>query len=131
VSRRSAGAERAPEINARILVVEVDPQSDGVASELRDEGFDVAVSADGSSALERARAFTPDLIVLVTSLRGGTSGMEVCHALRGETAVPILMLSARDTEIDTVLGLERGADDYRTTAKPASKYASAAFAASR
>lgn len=101
-------------MNARILVVEVDPQSDGVASALREEGFEVAVSADGSSALERARAHTPDLIVLVMGIRGGSFGMEVCRALRGETAVPILMLSARDTEVDTVLGLERGADDYMT-----------------
>jgi two-component system, OmpR family, response regulator RegX3 len=100
-------------MNARILVVEVDPQTDGVASALRHEGFEVAVSADGSSALERARAHTPDLIVLVMG-RGGSSGMEVCRALRGESAVPILMLSARDTEVDTVLGLERGADDYMT-----------------
>jgi two-component system response regulator RegX3 len=100
-------------MNARILVVEVDPQTDGVVAALRHEGFEVAVSSDGSSALERARAHTPDLIVLVMGFRG-SSGMEACRALRGETAVPILMLSARDTEVDTVLGLERGADDYMT-----------------
>jgi two-component system, OmpR family, response regulator RegX3 len=101
-------------MNERILVVEDDPPTDGVAPALRDEGFQVAFSADGSSALARARAHAPDLIVLVTGLRDGRSGMELCHALRGETAAPILMLSARDTEVDTVLGLERGADDYMT-----------------
>ena len=102
-------------MNERILVLQDDPiGADGVALALRGEGFEVDVSADGSSALERARARTPDLIVLDIGLRNGISGMDVCHALRGESAVPILMLSARDTEVDTVLGLERGADDYMT-----------------
>jgi DNA-binding response OmpR family regulator len=102
-------------VNERILVVQEDPRTaDGVALALRDEGFEVESSADGSSALERARAHTPDLIVLDVGHRGGMSAMEVCHALRGESGVPILMLSARDTEVDTVLGLERGADDYMT-----------------
>jgi two-component system response regulator RegX3 len=99
----------------RILVVEDDPlTADGVAFALRQEGFEVDVTADGSSALQRARAGRPDLVVLDIGLPGGISGMDVCRELRGESAVPILMLSARATELDTVLGLERGADDYVT-----------------
>ena len=100
-------------MNERILVVEDDPlTADGVAFALRDEGFEVEVTADGFSALEWARAHTPHLVVLDIGLRNGISGMEVCRELRRESAAPILMLSSRDTEVDTVLGLEGGADDY-------------------
>ena len=100
-------------MNERILVVEDDPlTADGVAFALRDEGFEVEVTADGFSALEWARAHTPHLVVLGIGLRNGISGMEVCRELRRESAAPILMLSSRDTEVDTVLGLEGGADDY-------------------
>jgi two-component system response regulator RegX3 len=99
---------------ARILVVEdhvVTAQS--VAFALRNDGFEVDVTGDGVAALEAARAHTPDLVLLDVGLPG-LSGMEVCRALREESGVPILMLTARDTELDTVLALERGADDYVT-----------------
>jgi two-component system response regulator RegX3 len=102
-------------VSARILVVEDDPlTAEGLAFALREEGFEVDVTADGRAALERARRHAPDLIVLDVRLPGGLSGMDVCRELRSQSAVPILMVTARTTEIDTVLALERGADDYVT-----------------
>jgi two-component system, OmpR family, response regulator RegX3 len=102
-------------VEDRILIVEDDPlTADGVAVALREEGFNVDVTTDAASALERARVGCPDLVILDIGLQGGISGMDVCRELRGESAVPILMLSSRASEVDTVLGLERGADDYVT-----------------
>jgi two-component system response regulator RegX3 len=101
-------------MSERILVVEDDPlTADGVAFALRDEGFEVDLAADGADALARARARRPDLVVLDIGLPG-RSGTEICRELRSESSVPILLLTARDTELDRVLGLERGADDYVT-----------------
>ncbi len=76
-------------------------------------GFAVLTASDGPSALETARARHPDLIVLDLGLPG-LDGLEVTRALRRESAVPIVMLTARDDELDRVLGLELGADDYIT-----------------
>jgi two-component system response regulator RegX3 len=102
-------------VSERILVVEDDPlTADGVAFVLRDEGFEVDVAGDGAAALELARAEQPDLVVLDLGLPGGISGTEVCRELRRESGMPILMLTGRGTEVDVVLGLERGADDYVT-----------------
>ncbi len=78
---------------------------------LRKEGYDVLTASDGAQALAVARSGKPDLIVLDVMLPG-MSGVEVCRTLRGETTVPILMLTARSDEMDRVLGLEMGADDY-------------------
>ena len=80
---------------------------------LEREGFDVTPSTDGIEALERARRETFDVLVLDVMLPG-MSGMDVCRTVRGESDVPILMLTARDAEVDRVLGLELGADDYVT-----------------
>jgi DNA-binding response OmpR family regulator len=97
-----------------ILLVDDDPGVlDVVAFMLRREGFEVDEERDGSDALERAREKAYDIVVLDVMLPG-MSGTDVCRALRAESDVPIVMLTARDAEIDRVLGLELGADDYVT-----------------
>ncbi len=99
---------------ARILVVD-DEQTvrEMVGINLRADGYDVVFAADGNEALSVARSASPDLIVLDVMLPG-RDGLEVCRTLRSESNVPILLLSARAEEIDRVLGLEFGADDYLT-----------------
>ena len=97
-----------------ILLVDDDAGvRDVVAFTLRREGFDVDEERDGPSALESGRTGRYSLVVLDVMLPG-LSGVEVCRALRAESDVPILMLTARDAESDRVLGLELGADDYVT-----------------
>jgi DNA-binding response OmpR family regulator len=101
-------------VSSSILLVDDDPGVlDVVAFMLRREGFDVDEERDGTSALERARQNGYDIVILDVMLPG-MSGTDVCRALRAESDVPILMLTARDAEIDRVLGLELGADDYVT-----------------
>jgi two-component system response regulator RegX3 len=103
-------------VNARpsILVVDDDPGVlDVVAFTLRREGFDVVEERDGPAALEAARSRHYDIVILDVMLPQ-LSGVDVCRALRAESDVPILMLTARDAEADRVLGLELGADDYVT-----------------
>ena len=98
----------------RILVVDDEPAiADAIAYTLESEGFDVDVRADGDSALDAARAAAYD-VVLLDVIMPGLSGFEVCRRLRAESDVPIVMLTARDAEVDRVLGLEIGADDYVT-----------------
>jgi DNA-binding response OmpR family regulator len=80
---------------------------------LRREGYKVFVAADGNEAINLAYSERPDLIILDIMLPG-MNGFEVCRAIRKELTTPILMLSAREEEIDKVLGLELGADDYLT-----------------
>jgi DNA-binding response OmpR family regulator len=80
---------------------------------LREEGFDVRVSADGEQAVDMARAFQPDLVVLDLSLPG-LDGVEVCQRLRTFSDAYVLMLTAKCQEIDKVVGLSVGADDYVT-----------------
>ena len=97
-----------------ILLVDDDAGvRDVVAFTLRREGFDVDEERDGPAALESGRSGRYSLVVLDVMLPG-LSGVEVCRALRAESDVPILMLTARDAESDRVLGLELGADDYVT-----------------
>jgi DNA-binding response OmpR family regulator len=97
-----------------ILVVEDDTAlRETLTYNLKNHGFGVEVAADGFSALATARQVLPDLILLDLMLPG-LDGIEVCRALRREMTVPILMLTARDDEIDRVIGLEIGADDYIT-----------------
>jgi two-component system, OmpR family, response regulator RegX3 len=97
-----------------ILVVD-DEQSyrDALAVSLRREGFLVQVAADGLEAIERFDAHKPALVLLDVMLPR-MSGIDVCRELRAKSRVPIIMLTARDAEIDTVVGLEVGADDYVT-----------------
>jgi two-component system response regulator RegX3 len=98
----------------RILIVEDEPAiADAVGYALEAEGFEVELADDGNVALERTRAEPYDLLVL-DLLLPGLSGVEVCRRIREESPVPILMLTAKDGEVDRVLGLEVGADDYVT-----------------
>src|SRR5207253_5104085 len=77
------------------------------------EGVEVAAERDGTAALTAARERSDDIFIVAVMLPG-TSGTDVCRALRAESDVPIVMLTARDAEIDRVLGLELGADDFVT-----------------
>jgi DNA-binding response OmpR family regulator len=96
----------------RILIIEDDRQtSDTLRLYLEDDDFEVDVSADGREGLERALAGGYVLVVLDRMLPG-LSGTQICRALRKESNVPIVMLTARTTEDDRVEGLELGADDY-------------------
>jgi DNA-binding response OmpR family regulator len=97
-----------------ILIVEDERNlSNVIRDRLEEEGYRVLQVFDGPSALEAARDSLPDLIVLDIMLPG-LDGLEVCRRLRSHSIVPILMLTARAEEIDRVLGLELGADDYLT-----------------
>lgn len=98
----------------KILIVEDEPAlQETLAYNLEHQGYSVESAGDGQSAILKARASNPDLILLDIMLPG-MDGFEVCRMLRKEMNVPILMLTARDDEIDRVVGLEVGADDYLT-----------------
>ena len=98
----------------KILVVD-DEQAivDAVSYALRAAGFEIDEFGDGESALEAARSAPYDVLVVDVRLPG-LSGIEITRRLRAESGVPILMLTAMDAEVDRVLGLEAGADDYVT-----------------
>jgi DNA-binding response OmpR family regulator len=97
---------------ARILIVDDEPPIiDVLRYNLQQAGYDVLVAWDGEQALAKARADKPDLIVLDLMLPK-IDGIDVCRILRKESDIPIIMLTAKDEEIDRVLGLELGADDY-------------------
>jgi two-component system alkaline phosphatase synthesis response regulator PhoP len=101
-------------VNELILVVDDEPKIVKQARDyLENGGFRVASAADGTTALAIARHERPDLIVLDLNLPG-TDGLDVCRALRRESDVPIIMLTARVDETDRLIGLELGADDYIT-----------------
>ena len=98
----------------RVLVVEDEESfSDALAYMLRKEGFEVAVAASGPVALDAFDRDGADLVLLDLMLPG-LSGTEVCRTLRQTSNVPVIMLTAKDSEIDKVVGLELGADDYVT-----------------
>jgi DNA-binding response OmpR family regulator len=98
----------------KILIVEDDVTlQETLAYNLKNQGYDVVTAGDGPSAIEKAHETDPDLILLDIMLPG-MDGFEVCRMIRKNMAVPILMLTARDDEIDRVVGLEVGADDYLT-----------------
>ncbi len=98
----------------RVLVVDDEAAIvELVAYNLSREGFEVLTENDGDLGLKRALADKPDLVVLDVMLPG-LSGLDVCRALRNETNIPVIMLTARKDELDRVLGLELGADDYVT-----------------
>ena len=97
-----------------VLVVEDDPGIlDAVAYSLGRDGYEVLTAEDGMAGLDLARERKPDAVVLDVMLPR-MSGLDVCRILRAETPVPILLLTARDSEADRVQGLELGADDYLT-----------------
>lgn len=98
----------------RVLIVEdEDSLADPLAFLLRKEGFDVTIAGDGPTALESFEAEGAD-IVLLDLMLPGMSGTDVCKRLRVSSSVPVIMVTARDSEIDKVVGLELGADDYVT-----------------
>lgn len=98
----------------KILIVEDEPAlQETLSYNLTRQGYQVEVAGDGRAAIESARRIHPDLMVLDIMLPG-LDGFEVCRILRQETSMPIMMLTARDDEIDRVVGLEVGADDYIT-----------------
>lgn len=99
---------------AKILVVDDEPNLlHTLRYGLTQAGYDVVVAANGEYALTVARHEKPDLVVLDVMLPG-QDGFEVCRYLRAHSAVPVLMLSARGDEVDRIVGLEVGADDYLT-----------------
>jgi two-component system response regulator RegX3 len=99
---------------SKILIVDDEPAlADAVGYALRKEGFETDAAGDGDQALDVALGGSYDLVLLDLNLPG-LSGVEVCRRLRAESTVPIIMLTARDAELDLVLGLEVGADDYVT-----------------
>lgn len=101
-------------MNARILVAEDDPkQANLVRIYLEREGHRVLLVGDGRSALEQCRARRPDMVVLDVMMPA-VDGLDVCRILRSESTIPILLLTARSTEDDVLLGLDIGADDYLT-----------------
>ena len=98
----------------RVLIVEDEPDlADPLAYLLRREGYEVEIAEDGPGALTAFRERGAD-IVLLDLMLPGMPGTEVCRQLRAVSAVPIIMLTAKDSEIDIVVGLELGADDYVT-----------------
>jgi DNA-binding response OmpR family regulator len=98
-----------------VVLVEDDPNiSDLVEMYLRQDGYRVFQATTGERGLEQVRDRSPKLVILDIGLAGELDGMDVCRELRGGSDVPIIMLTARDGEIDRVLGLELGADDYVT-----------------
>ena len=98
-----------------ILVVEDDPNiADLVELYLRRDGYRVHQAPDGETALKTIRDRQPKLLILDLGLPGRVDGLEVCRQVRATSDVPIIMLTARDDEVDRVLGLEMGADDYVT-----------------
>jgi DNA-binding response OmpR family regulator len=98
----------------KILIVEDElTLQETLAYNLKRQGYEVETAGDGAAALDSARRLHPDLIVLDVMLPG-MDGFEVCRILRQEMNTPVLMLTARDDEIDRVVGLEVGADDYMT-----------------
>jgi two-component system response regulator RegX3 len=99
---------------ARVLIVEDEPTlADAMRYGLEREGFRCSVSTDGNDALARFKSDPPDLVLLDLMLPG-TPGEEVCKAIRKAGSTPIIIVSAKTSELDRVLGLELGADDYIT-----------------
>ena len=101
-------------MKGRVLIVDDDTAlSEMLGIVLRGEGFEPAFVPDGERALSAFRELKPDLVLLDLMLPG-LSGTEVCRALRQRSRVPIIIVTARDSEVDKVVGLELGADDYVT-----------------
>lgn len=119
---RGGGKERDPRLGlcslkdnsvSRTILVADDERNivDLVRMYLRNEGFEIETAANGREALEKARASQPSL-VLLDIMMPEIDGLEVCRVLRKETDIPVIMLTARSDDVDKVVGLELGADDY-------------------
>lgn len=99
-------------MGARILLIEDEaPIAESVAYSLKSEGFTVEIAADGLAGLSSYRAFSPDLIILDLMLPK-LNGLDLCRIVRKESNTPIIMLTAKTEEVDRIVGLELGADDY-------------------
>lgn len=94
-----------------LLIEDESPIAESVAYSLRSEGFEVEIAPDGLAGLSALRSFLPDLIVLDLMLPK-LSGLDLCRIVRKESNIPIIMLTAKTEEIDRIVGLEMGADDY-------------------
>jgi two-component system response regulator RegX3 len=116
VSRRHPPRDVADGDTDRVSVLLAEDEEsfvDALAIGLSREGFDVSIARDGTEALEMFDRVEPDLVLLDIMLPK-LSGIDVCRAIRSRSSVPIIMVTAKGTEIDTVVGLEMGADDYVT-----------------
>jgi len=102
------GLDRMPKV---LLIEDEATVRDTLGMNLRAENYEVLTAADGVDGLQKARDFTPDLIILDLMLPE-LDGLSVCRMLRRDSNVPIIMLTARGTEMDRIAGLETGADDY-------------------
>ena len=102
-----------PNGNTILVVEDEEPLADSVKYNLEREGFEVLVAPDGNAGLESFRTHHPSLVILDLMLPG-LSGLDVCRAVRSESDVPIIIVTAKDSEADKVTGLELGADDYVT-----------------
>ena len=114
MSKKTAAPEvMAPEVmQTKVLLAEDDESFiDALVIGLSREGFDVSVARDGNEALRLFTSVQPDLVLLDLMLPR-LSGIDVCRSIRARSTVPIIMVTAKGTEIDTVVGLEVGADDY-------------------
>lgn len=111
--KQPGAAEKTTRVNmTKLLLVEDDPTLlDTLTFNLSREGYEVIRAADGVTALDLARQHNPDLVVLDVMLPG-LDGLTVCRTLRRETEVPIVLLTARSSEVDRIVGLDTGADDY-------------------
>ena len=99
--------------NGTVVVVEDDPHiADLVDLYLRREGFRVLLAGDGDKGLEIFKQEDPWIVILDVGLPGSRDGFDVCREIRARSSVPVLFLTARDDEVDRILGLELGADDY-------------------
>jgi DNA-binding response OmpR family regulator len=99
---------------SKILLVDDEPKvCELIKAYLVKDGYDVVIAADGKSAIDQAQRYKPDLILLDLNLPE-LDGLEVCRTIRKQSNVPIIMLTARDEEVDKIVGLEMGADDYVT-----------------
>ncbi len=99
--------------NGTVVVVEDDPHiADLVDLYLRREGFRVLLAGDGEKGLELFKREDPWIVILDVGLPGQRDGFDVCREIRSRSKVPVLFLTARDDEVDRILGLELGADDY-------------------
>lgn len=111
---RPIPASQMPTDPPRILVVEDEESlAESVRYNLEREGYGVSVASDGRQALERFRADEPSLVILDLMLPE-ISGLDLCRTMRAESDIPIIMVTAKDSEADKVAGLELGADDYVT-----------------
>jgi len=96
-----------------VVIEDEDAIAGAVAVRLRGEGYDVEIAPDGHAGIELVGRTAPDLVILDVMLPG-IDGLEVCRRIQRERSVPVLMLTARDTETDLLVGLGVGADDYMT-----------------